>query len=232
MSITDVIPSSSAVEVSQLQIPFVLVDDDQTTTIIASDVSGVRSAFEEAYVLAVPDGGGKASNNAKSVPFVRNTPVDDPGLLSMVAGHWGSRNNESDFFWVAYVVSAHEFAPCLAVDGAIRGDGDPDREQPVYGITPPGKTTHPTNLAIGGDVSFIFIEAERDGRASAKRRIWKKFHHPVNVAHEVGHQFGLHHDQVGLMKGTLDLKTRLIFKPQSINLIRNRVKSPGGGTTN
>jgi hypothetical protein len=45
------------------------------------------------------------------------------------------------------------------------------------------------------------------------------------VAHEIGHEFGLGHGQMGLMEGELNDGNN--FGSHSINLIRSRVRSPG-----
>ena len=213
MNITAVNPGANTVTVAALaNIPFVLIDDDTFVLPNNSNVGGL-AAFNAASVLHVNDGGGGA-NNDQTVPFDLNGPNTSAGEVAIYNANRGSSGNEQNTFWVVYVASAYQ--------DQETSDLDADREGGFTGSASPFNTTHNTNLVVGADGALIWREAEAD---TATNPFFVATNHQRNTAHEVGHQFGLGHGQVGLMHATLSDGNNL--KPVSVNLVRSRVRSPG-----
>ncbi|GEM_PF-4869387 len=148
--------------VEEVDIPYVLRDDDKLTQLRRPDRGKVKAAFREVYILPLFDGGGDPANDTADVPFTLNQV--DTELISIVEAGWDSRGNNSEHYWVAYLVGAFQ--------GAYRVDGDLDSESLRLGNT---------DCARGG--SLIFLEALKEERrpGAAERDA---------VVHELGHAFG------------------------------------------
>ncbi|MBI4468570.1 MAG: hypothetical protein HY650_04520 [Acidobacteria bacterium] len=226
-TISAVNPPVQSVTVNQPPvIPFVLTDDDGFVLPNDSNLTGL-AAYQAADVHAVNDGGG-GQHNDQTVPFVLNGPNTQAGEVAMYNANRGSAGNETDLFWVVYVGSGWQ--------DVNTEDVDPGGEGGITGSTS-GGGVHNINLALGGDGALIWREAERDAVQSG----YKFGGHSVNVAHEVGHQFGLGHGDanspggqvnefpnVGLMHPTLTSPmTPGALSLRHVNLVRSRVRSPG-----
>jgi hypothetical protein len=187
-----------------------------------------KNVFAAAYIEPVYDGGGGPHNG--TVPFLLNLPDDSAVKSKYVNDYRGSKGNESDNFWVAYVVFAYQFAN--------REDNDPQGERTVTGgISDSFGRADDLSAGVprGGNGSIIFLETLRDGDADPRSK-WnpptgeKLWFTKGTIPHEVGHQFGLKGDdrknQFGIMS-YLVRQQDLKFFPKHINILRSRVKSPG-----
>ncbi len=219
--------------------PFTLVDDDdfnesdQPPAFLDGDdgevveelfsASALESAFASAFILPVREGNHENPN----IPFVLNVKgTSEESQMSAWRGLTGSND-----FWVSYVQIGYQ-GDLTEPDN--RGDGDPDLEMPVSGVTvgsckkgksddcsftmTPGDITSAAEVPKGGFGSFIYVEVEKEGLGGVPNV------RDLTVPHEIGHQFGLDEDGEGLMNigGGVDS-----FSPNHLNLLRWRSTSPG-----
>jgi len=178
MAITGVNLGASTVTVgARANISVRLHDDDDDTALPRDPLTGLMSAsdnvaqnlFAAAYIRPVYDGGGNAGNNTWTVPFVLNTE-------SATVYRWGSRGNNSNRFWVVYILAAWQDS-C----DQMRCDRDPNSEGVTGGST----------AGIGG--ALIYIEQIRErGPTAAGPAAWtarqrREALEKRIVVHEVGH---------------------------------------------
>jgi hypothetical protein len=177
--------------IEKLKIPVQLKDDDYIEALpydLVTDPDGViaqsfiQSAFKDAYMDSVVDGGGNPNNNKKDQgTFLIN--LTDSNAAGEVQGYFTdyaeSKNLETtlnvDGYWVAYLFMGWQTIKSL--------DGDPNAEGTHLGVT--GITNLDCEVSGGTDVSFIPISSVFDiGGVESLGNI---------VTHELGHQFGLTH---------------------------------------
>lgn len=218
MAITGVNVGASTVTVGALaNIPFVLVDDDAFVLPSYSNLDTLDTAFNPCYILVVRDGGG-GNNNDQTVPFLLNI-AGNANFVNAYEANRGSKNNETDQFWVVYVVSAFQPETYITFDdGGFLGDGDATNEGLTRGIVI-GPTSN-TAVAQGGNGALIFRECVRD--SGINNALYRRV-----VAHEVGHQFGLAHSTALMSSSVNNADSADTLEDRHINLIRCRVKSPG-----
>jgi hypothetical protein len=237
IEITDANDVASTITTDKMRIPFILRDDDRlpTDNILphTQDLAALTIAFEQAYILPQNDGGGNIGNNANNLPFIENIYLSTQ-VIPLINAQRASYINETPHFWVAYVTSTWQ--------GNNTQDADANQEATPWGGTFPSDNLSPNNhiseLSIGGDISYINRELVFDQPALLNES--------QICAHEVGHQFGLTHEAVGMVTlpespivgvmGSGDswvlgnngmLFPLHLFIPRHLNLIRSRVNSPG-----
>jgi hypothetical protein len=204
------------VKVVQLaDIPFELVDDDLAVMPHLPDTSLLQDKFSPAYIQPVIDGGGDMNNNKTNVAFKRNiTATTNAGLEAeiTVPRALESDGNRTDYFWVAYVLTAYQSHTNPSMGIGNRADQDPNQEIALRGVT----------TQLNGKGAIIFFEEERD--AGALTTIYES----LDVVHEISHEFGLP-DRSGsstdIMSSTFNLNVGFI--PGDLDTLRKRVKSPG-----
>jgi len=149
------------------------------------DATLMHDVYGRAYIsidlLAVPP------QSQTNIPFDRNLTLDALGNPSEAITVLDDSKNvaSSQQYWVAHVVSVFQ--------GTLARDADPDSEEGthpdglLYGLT--DVQGWPFPWAWGGSV--IFLETIRDKGAAPQNVIdLERF----TVAHEVGHQFELEHE--------------------------------------
>jgi hypothetical protein len=194
-----------AVGVSDLKIPYSLVDDDNLTGDVPSpDVSYLATAFAPAYVLPVYDVGDNNSN----VPFVLNVNATDKNVYDFDADSYEANPD----FWTVYLLGAYQPNKAIYLSGGrILGDGDPNSEGRILGAVD----------SINGVGAKIFKEVLMH---DVSQNISSK--EPLVTAHEVGHLFnGLHRDCPqpvnGFCDGSNTARDAGIMAPRA-NLIKDR----------
>jgi hypothetical protein len=169
-------------------------------------------------------------NNSNNTAFIENASTI--ANMAIVNSERQSSVNESPLFWTVYVTSAWQYN--------VFADADANGEGGIHwgGSYPSTNTTHDTDLAIGGDYSFIYRETILDVPPPLAEHLI--------IAHEVGHQFGLGHcngdyvepnvlatpeyPNIGLMSSggaAAGVAPTDRFIARHLNLIRSRVNSPG-----
>ncbi len=232
---------TDSVQVKQpVKIPYILTDDDDFNLLPTySDLSRLTTAMKAASVLVVPDGGGNKGNDNNTVPFILNTPeviYDDLKKLSMTyKNDRQSVYNETNEFWVVYVCSMYQ--------AEARKDGDPNEEMgTIYGIavTYEKGDTSDIKLTNGMNSALIFRETVKDiSNKQDSQEVSYDHATPIIIAHEVGHQFGLGHGNIGFnnkpnpeypkmgIMFSEEMYKIPYFIPRHINIIRSRTASPG-----
>lgn len=204
---------------TDFNIPFELADDDTTPILpkAINDISFVETAFAQAYITPVLDGGGNANNNKLNVPFVPNmAALNIPAINALLdlPGAFESEANRANNYWVAYVLIGYQANETK--------DNDPDAEMTNGGVTP-----LPVPRA-----SVVFWEQIYDYRrevltGSPSATIPDEEQMLMNaIAHEIGHQFGIDNHNLRSIMGPIgNNKTR--FVDSELAIIKSRVKSPG-----
>jgi hypothetical protein len=202
----------------------------------------LRTALKASYIIVEVDGGGDTGNN-EIINFISNLATIDDYLIE-VEGKRQSKGGESSLFWVVYVLKSWQ--------GSFDSDFDSDAEPSNLGgsVNPQNPVCnssflHNSALSQGSEISCIFLEIHNENPTQNIQTI---------LAHEVGHQFGLHHglNQIngpcfedeycipdafvpefdllggmGLMSDGYCFPATISFTNRHINLIRCRDKSPG-----
>lgn len=137
----------------------------------------------------------------------------------------------SDDFWVSYIQIGYQGD---LIEDQNKGDGDPDSELAVGGITQgsckkgqsdscsytmnPGEIASASEVPKGGIGSLVYVEGEKEGLIGVPNI------RQVTIPHEIGHQFGLDEDGKGIMKIGGGSNS---FSQNHLNLLRWRSTSPG-----
>jgi hypothetical protein len=213
-------------------LPFNLVDDDKATPpfgfraglLTASDNPAVNP-LAQAYVRPSYD-----LASPKTPPFLRNVSIpvtlnsdgttteDDNLLINQLCV--GRTNLSSADFWVVYL------------QGAFQGDELLDRDPDNEDKSTLGKTMYWTtdNGFVGALGSLIYLETTQDSRRAAMTSDTNAYQQCLDqvVTHEVGHQFGLGHNEDAdiMSSGTLGCVTLWFFSPSDLGAIRS-VVAPG-----
>jgi hypothetical protein len=191
MTIQSVNTQNNTVVVQPLvNIPFELVDDDTATMPHVPDTTQMQPSFAVAYVEPVFDGGGNIANNTITVPFKLNVPVNQSVTVQM----WNSKGNNSDNYWVAYILTAYQ--------RSVLDDRDPNSEAGTFGVT-----ADPS----GGSLIFLERHFEND-------IINRTLEEQDTVNHEVSHVFG----SVDIPGEPTDGRGN--FTPKTLDLIRKRIR--------
>jgi hypothetical protein len=174
----------NTVTVQQLAaIPFELRDDDTATMPHFPDVTQMQASFAVAYVAPVFDLGGTST-----VTFLLNVATGQ----SAAAQDWNSREQNTNDYWVAYLLGAFQ--------GDRLRDADPNSERPAatFGVTSP----------LGG--SLVYFERHRESDVTNPTDEERD-----TVVHEVAHVF----DNVDVV-GSRPTDGRGNLHPETINRIR------------
>jgi hypothetical protein len=147
-----------------------LEDDDHLANgpdVPMPDYTELASAMAEAYVDAIVE------DDQDDVDFLRNVSLTDVGL--MIDVFWGSRQDNSEAYWVTYILGAFQYA--------VSTDNDPNTEGQVPG------TDEVRGLARRpGGGSMVFLETIRDTSAEHNWSASQK--EQDSVVHELGHATG------------------------------------------
>ncbi len=221
------------IEISSLAIPFKIYDDDVENFSLNLDMNLINSAYNEAFIQVIKDGGIGTINNTNDMDLIYNIHSEFP-IEQEVMDDWNkinsqrnSKNFENDNFWISYGLGAYQ--------GDNVFDSDPNYEYNyvLNGLTHDNEIgtindkLNNENVAKGYELCAIFLETirETDGNVS------------TIFAHEIGHQLGLSHgnlegkipefteDTMGLMTPLTITSNSLI--PRHANLLRSRIKTPG-----
>jgi hypothetical protein len=191
MVVQSVNAQDNTVTVEQVNLPFELADDDTATMPHNPDTAQMQASYAVAYVEPKFVWSGSLDHNSQDVPFVLN--VSDTDIVNVQ--RWGSRADNSNNFWVAYLLCAFQ--------GVVLEDADPDGENMRR------STAGITAAADGGSLIYFAIHRER-GIAN-----------PVDeerdtVVHEVAHLF----DDADVTNRPSN--GRGILHPETIHLIRKQ----------
>lgn len=193
---------------------------NQTFSLVrTSDLPG-ENVFAAAYIIPeYEEFRGRGFNN--KVPFVLNVPGTISDITNQFNLRRDSRDLEGDDFWVVYVQIAYQGDLAEDIDGDYTPDGYPIGTGGITVDAAKDVVSGELDVPRGGDGSLVFLEVSRD--------MEKTIGLIANIKvtpHEIGHQFGLLGDRPSwwIMSPANE---PLAFKPEHINLLRWRVKSPG-----
>lgn len=214
---------TAQITVSNLAIPFSMLDDDQAVMPTPPDTSYLAIAYGDAYMLPVIDGGGSLANNQNNLPFILNVNTKDTNPDGTFAfsntwkgpGGFQSEANRSDSYWIVYALAGYQPGPGPNTNPSNRTDGDPDSLQALAGIS-------------DHDGALIFVETARDVDHFIHNQLAPSL--PRVLAHETAHECGLIDTnptgQNDLMSS--DLYTNLArFVPIDIAYLKKNIHSCG-----
>ncbi len=229
ITINNVNVGNSTIDVKAIVIPIFLRDDDRNPGYLSTvhlTLNGINSAFSEAFIKPILDGGGNIANNTTSIPFISNF-FNLAHINHINTNFFQSNGIESNAFWCSYVIKAWQPSTSLDYDSSDEGCHWADTD---------GGNNHNVTLSKGGSMSWMNTELFQD-------RV-PVFGFSTAIAHEIGHQFGLDHGDatgtgptipenpvIGLMGDGDNVLNNpispILFIPRHLNLIRCRVNSPG-----
>lgn len=211
-------PGDEGEYVTELPETFSLMQDHD-------DINNNRFAI--AYIRPNYSWARSKNYNQNDIPFVRNFDDSDPVAVEDQTRRWkNSGNDERDDFWVAYIQ--------LAYQGKLDNDNDPNSEKARFGVSGFGSVDDdpPTDPMIpypdGKDGALLYMETMTDGDRQEEGFPLRFYYKQTTAVHETGHQMGLagdHTPNLGIMSYG-DYSTH--FRPRHINLMRLKVRSPGG----
>lgn len=181
------------------------------------------NVFTPAYITPVFDGGVASTNDDHSSSFQVNLfSIAVADLIAELAIGRQSAGNGADDFWVGYLRSAYQSIPAI--------DGDPLTSNGVSGGIAPGNVNANTwmsaaDVALGGKGLFIFHEGAREHKLFRRNPIGDI--QAIVSAHEIGHLFGLDHDDALMNMDKLQTGAPRAFTNKHLNNLRWRVHSPG-----
>jgi hypothetical protein len=191
-----------------------------TFSIMQHSDNHLLNVFAPAYIKPFFDGGGRPENNETNIAFDVNSSTEEQDIADKIALGEDSQADESDAFWVVYVL--------LAYQPETHWDGDWNFEDSIGGTTWARTTDDVTSAADvpdGSRGSLVFLETISDADG------WQPYDFKIRTApHEIGHQMGIDgdnggHPEFGLMNS--DPFGGITFCPAHLNLLRWRVHSPG-----
>jgi len=198
------------------------MEERNTFSLMRNSDDPAKNIYAAAYIRPVYDGAGEPgnTNNQTSEIFFTNIPSANNNNTNILAQFsQGSKDNENDAYWVAYVQ--------LCYQGDETADNDPNSESGEAGIT----------LQQGPSVDFITSSAFLEGAFSPGSLVYMEVMKDIAVErssnarkavapHEVGHQFGIAGDNPFFAFGIMNPGGSPVFVPEHLNLLRWRVHSP------
>lgn len=231
---------------ASLEIPFKVVDDDSAVMPLLPDTSFLATAYGDAYIFPLIDGGqgcatnsinacATNTNNKTNVAFQLNNVTNNGNTIlaaMTVPNGLESDSNRADSFWIAYVLSAYQAASDPTQNSGFpatpRDDGDPDDDdQANQAAQNPQSPLGGVTNQISGQGSLVFVETVRDQDHMYGFGVPSM---PRVVAHEIGHQCGLPDRSApahGLMTADLYNNAAVRFNADDITALKTRVKSCG-----
>ncbi len=204
-----------------------------------------KNILGSAYIRPEYNWASQFNNNVPLDLNVEDSEASSNTPTSLTNANRGSKNSESDDFWVAYIIFSYQPGTSKDLDNNLT-------ESATTGITPglacdcylssscPRPASTCASLPTGWQGSFVFLEVSQD-----LRKLWlnppspftpKTFNEiETTVPHELGHQFGLKGDLVSTVFKVMDYQDPqtssgnvvIGFHPEHINILRSRIKSPG-----
>jgi hypothetical protein len=208
-------------EIDAFSLACTLHDDDVDTRVSTRlDLTAAATAFADAYILVVDDGGGPPSsgtpgNSGVGVDFVANKGAQALEADVIAQGVAQSAASEPPNYWIGYVSTAHQ-------GGDRTADADPNAEGADCGQAFANMST--VQGASGGNTAWVFVETIHDRfGVSGSQKV------QIATAHELGHACGLA-DTIntvggGLMEPLLEAAGPT-FIGRDANLLRCRIVSP------
>jgi hypothetical protein len=195
-------------------------DDDDTRVSTRLDLTAAATAFADAYILVVDDGGGPPSsgtpsNSGVGVDFVANKGAQALEVDVIAQGVAQSAASEPPNYWIGYVSTAHQ-------GGDRTADAEPNSEGADCGEVFANTSTF--QGASGGNTAWVYVETIHDCfGVSGSQKV------QIATAHELGHACGLA-DTIntvggGLMEPLLEAAGPT-FIGRDANLLRCRIVSP------